>query len=569
MIGNIARQRALTPASPQMPPGGGTLLLNALSDPRYPDSAAWVVGSTLLPADFYRRASDRELLRQVAGATLTWMPNARFRSWLRVAGVWDRQMQRQAVPDSMPLGGQPVVMVDSLAYRDEQVQVELGLSRRIDIGALRLTMTPTYQLRDRQPSRYLAQGVGEFVSWQRFEDAYRIAGGALRTEVTTSDGRVGLGGVVRRDEARRFDRWEQPTWGYGLRAWWTGVISGHAAYSVAERRPDPDGVLVLSVVPVGTDVVPIGDVAPERLREFELGLRARDRSGRWEAGATGFSQRTTDGWGTRMASPGGGFVPFMDNVGAEITNTGVEIDANAWLVRGSTWQARTGVVGSWLSSKLTSNGAGIPATLLPGFCSFEQHEPFARCGRAMPNVVDLNGDGLLSSAEYPEVGTTPYEARGSSMPTRTVGVWLDVTRAFRSGSISALGHFDYLGGQWSEGVIAAAQCFYGVCRNGNDPSASLEEQAAMFADFGMYFLRDASFGRMRELTVSWQTSGGVARWLGSDRVSLGVTMRNLFTVSGFRYWDPEVRQRANEHAPYDQEGVPLPRTLTIKLAVDW
>lgn len=570
LIGNVARQRALTPAPVRMPSSGGTILANALVDPRYPDSAAWFLGTALLPGDLYRRASDRELLRQVVGAGVTWEPNRNFRSWLRVAGVWDRHAQRQAIADTFPsVGGQARPFADSLSYRDDQVQVELGLRHAVDLGPVRFAIAPMYQVRDRRPSRFFGQAGGEPNPSRPFEDSYRLTGGVLRTELTTRDERVGVGGTVRRDEARRFERWEEPTWSYSMRGWWTGMVSGHAAYGVTRRRADPDGPLPTSLLLVRADDL-VDPLKPERIRELEVGLRVRDRDERWEVGATGFGQRTTDGWGTRITPPTGGLVPVIDNVGAEITNTGIEVDVTAWLTRGATWQVRGGVVGSLLSSTLESNGIGIPATSLLGYCSFEEHEPFARCGRPMPNVVDLNGDGLLSSAEYQAGGITPYQSRGSSIPTRTAGVWFDATRAFRVGNVSLLGHFDYVGGHWSESAIASAQCsFFWRCRYANDPSSSIEQQAAVFTEWGMYFLRDASFGRMRELALSWQTSGGLARWLGADRVSLSLTARNLFTISGFQYWDPEVRHRATEHAPFDQDATPLPRTFTIKLGVEW
>ncbi len=568
VAGNVARQTVLTPATPRMPSGGGTFLMNYLADPRYPDSAAWITGDLLRPADFYRRASDRELLRRVVSAGVTWEPTRHFRSWLRVAGVWDRHHQRIAAPDTFTFGGQNLIRVDSLAYQDDQVQLELGLSQAVDLGPVRLTVAPAYQMRDRQPTRYIREGYGDSGTEAWMEDAYRVAGGALRTDLTTRDGRVGVSGVVRRDEARRFERWEAPIWGYNLRGWWTGMVSGHVALGVAARRPDVDGPMISPAITVGPELV--REMKPERTRELEAGLRTRDPGGWWDVGVVGFSQRTTDGWGSRLDFSSMVLRTVTTNVGAEIANTGIEVDATAWLARGPTWQLRTGFVGALLSSTLKSSGEGTPPSVAPGVCSYyEGHHPFSRCGWPMGDVRDLDGDGLLSAAEYQVTAPTSFGPRGSSIPTRTAGVWFDVTRTLRFGAVSLLGHFDYLGGHWSEGYMAMAQCFYAACREANDPSSSIQEQAAAFAQPETYFLRDASFGRMRELALAWQTSGGLARWLSAERVSLSLTARNLFTISGFRYWDPEVRQRAHEYAPLDREVIPLPRTFTVKFAVDW
>ncbi len=561
IAGNVARQTALTLIPPRGPSGG--LLMNGyLADPRYPDSAAWL-NDFARPAVAYRSAADRELLRKVAVFGVTWAPSPAFNSWVRVSGIWDRHDHIQSVEGPRQPGQLPIAPdADSLLYRDDQHQLEFGIRQRISVGPVRVVLSPVYQVRSREPSRYLAQTRPSMQG----ADAYRATGGALNAEVSAYDGRVGVGGLVRWDEVRRLDWWEEPTWATRVRAWWSGRLSGHVAFAQVRRRADVDGSPLL----LGGGAGPLlGQLAPERTREAEIGARFRAPSGRLEIGAVGFSQRTTDGWGMLLSPPSGGILPYLDMVGAEIANRGLELDVTAWLHRGTGWDARIGGVATVLSTRLESNGEGVPPSIRSDLCSYPGSQPFARCGWSVPDVVDLNQDGLLTGDEYAAAGPSELGPRGGLLPSRTIGMWFDVARVRESARVSLIGHFDYQGGHWTDSYVGSTQCFLFRCRQMNDPASSIQEQAAGFTQPQAYFLRDASFGRMRELTLSWQTAGGLARRFGADRVGISLTARNLFAVSSYSFWDPEVRSYGHEFAPLDPTPWPLARAFTVKLSADW
>jgi hypothetical protein len=51
-----------------------------------------------------------------------------------------------------------------------------------------------------------------------------------------------------------------------------------------------------------------------------------------------------------------------------------------------------------------------------------------------------------------------------------------------------------------------------------------------------HFMEDASFAKLRELSVTFR----VPRLMGGNDVTLGFVGRNLFTITDYRGFDPEV-----------------------------
>ncbi len=54
------------------------------------------------------------------------------------------------------------------------------------------------------------------------------------------------------------------------------------------------------------------------------------------------------------------------------------------------------------------------------------------------------------------------------------------------------------------------------------------------------FIEDADFWKLRELSLTFFAPDSWARVFGSDRASLTLTGRNLFTISDYTGLDPEV-----------------------------
>jgi hypothetical protein len=82
-----------------------------------------------------------------------------------------------------------------------------------------------------------------------------------------------------------------------------------------------------------------------------------------------------------------------------------------------------------------------------------------------------------------------------------------------------------------------------------------------------YFVEDASFVKLREVALRYsfgQTQAGFLRRIGSDRVTLGLIGRNLYTWTSYSGMDPEVGSILRRR---DDFGYPTYRTITGMLEV--
>lgn len=193
---------------------------------------------------------------------------------------------------------------------------------------------------------------------------------------------------------------------------------------------------------------------------------------------------------------------------------------------------------------------------------------------------DLNGDGKIGTANcrtdgWPtappcEVTLGSFSYLGSPTPTRTLSLRPNAT--YR-GRVTLAALFDYRGGQKLYNRTAMARCLARVCRADQDPSTPLREQARVTADhLGSHagFIEDASFWKLRELSLSIAAPDRWASRLGASRVSLTLAARNLATWSPYSGADPEADMAPSESlAVYDSFGQPAVRYLLTRLDIGW
>jgi hypothetical protein len=84
----------------------------------------------------------------------------------------------------------------------------------------------------------------------------------------------------------------------------------------------------------------------------------------------------------------------------------------------------------------------------------------------------------------------------------------------------------------------------------NDPTAPLADQAAAIAgllttDAG--YIQDASFTRLREVSVTWTAPKQWAAAAKSNNLSLTLAGRNLVTWTDYKGLDPEVTSTPNQN----------------------
>jgi hypothetical protein len=112
-----------------------------------------------------------------------------------------------------------------------------------------------------------------------------------------------------------------------------------------------------------------------------------------------------------------------------------------------------------------------------------------------------------------------------------------------------------------------------VCRASQDHLAPLDEQAAIAAAVlgsPAGFLEDASYWKLRELSISLVAPESWAAKLGAERLGITLAGRNLATWTGYDGLDPEVS--ANGYESYiasDNFNQPAVRYALLRLDIAW
>ena len=253
--------------------------------------------------------------------------------------------------------------------------------------------------------------------------------------------------------------------------------------------------------------------------------------------------------------------------GISIENTGVEASLKARVFD------RGGVTGgvdisAWANRNRFGDGPRLFLIrgldlLKPGFAVD------AYTARVITGIRDVNGDGVIDPFACRGGAPSTCEVTlsdssvslGSSTPTREIAVMPHLTFGKR---LSVSGQLDYRGGYHLLNELEMARCLLEICRGAVDPTASFEDQAKADGFFGFgteaTFVEDASFIRLRAISVSYELPGYNAR--------LTLAARNLATWTRYTGLDPEVNSAgAVNGLAFDLGGQPTPRTLAIRLEV--
>ncbi len=345
---------------------------------------------------------------------------------------------------------------------------------------------------------------------------------------------------------------------------WLSTLRVRGAYGQSGLQPDPNAALrfllpVPSTVMMGGQAVDVPSVTiggvgniglrPERSAELELGFDAVALNDRIDVDFTFYRKRTTDALVERVLPGSLGVTQTrFENLG-EVANQGFELMIDATIVETDDLSWRVGLSGSKNSNELVSLGEGVPpirgavSAQVPGF-------PLdGSWAQDLESWADANGDGVIDFSEVVVSDTALY--LGSTVPTTSAQMTTSVTLA--GGRVQVGGLLDYQGGFVSLNMNHAFQCaFVQNCRAINDPTASLEEQAIAIAPalggFGAV-VEGSAFLKMREAYVRLSLPDAWASGLRARSISLVLTGRNLFTITEFSGWDPEINTNGSSSGP--------------------
>jgi TonB-linked SusC/RagA family outer membrane protein len=351
----------------------------------------------------------------------------------------------------------------------------------------------------------------------------------------------------------------------------SGVQPGPVA-ALASESLFPAFVAGVSTTGAGLGTLGNRDLKPERQRELEFGADLQALGGRVELAVTHYDKRSTDALVSLPlpASLGGG--TRWENVGA-VHNWGYEAAMTVALVRRAGLRWSVSLNGSVNDNEVVSIAPGVDALYTQAFPSIAQGKPlFSYFDYPITGFDDANGDGILDDTEI-SVGDDLAFA-GRSYPrtqlsgTTEVGLLDDHLRI--SASIEHRGGFSLMDPEW-------ISCNHDTCAGVSFLDAPFQDQAAAQARRAPAlhntlwgFIRDASFTRLRELSLTYSLANNLARSLGVRETSVTLSARNLALWSRYRGVDPEVQSffgSSDMGAGYDRSGPPAPTYWLLRVQV--
>jgi TonB-linked SusC/RagA family outer membrane protein len=353
---------------------------------------------------------------------------------------------------------------------------------------------------------------------------------------------------------------------------WVSDLRLRASYGTSGQQPSfRDAISFftpVSVVDIGGENVPaptLGgtgnpELKPEKSSEFEAGLDVslfRERVG---LELTYYDKTTRDALiATRIPPSVGATQTVFQNIG-RVSNRGVEVLVNARVLDLPSWKWDVTFNGSTNRNRLETLGLPAPIIFNGDRQRHTENRPLGAFYQRRFTFDDRNGDGIISRVNCPgqtalpggpecevTVGDTAY--LGTPFPTRELSINSTLT-LFRWVTVSGL--LAYQGGHKQFNLTQRFRCVgaFTNCREVVDSTAPLPDQARAIAglmgtDAG--FIEDATFWKLRELSVTLALPERYAAAMRASSASLTLAGRNLATWSDYSGFDPEVNSNAQNN----------------------
>ena len=308
------------------------------------------------------------------------------------------------------------------------------------------------------------------------------------------------------------------------------------------------------------------NIKPERLNEFELGLDGAFLGERMRLEATYYNRKLTDLLVRPQLAPSTGISGTTVN-GGEMTTKGYEFGLTLVPIARNdfSWTSRT----TWFQSRadITSFPEGVQpfttGTAAGGFGNAYGRLRFA----PGHTVTTIWGNKIINGAT---VGNTPL---ADANPKYVMSFGNDLT--YKSFNLSAL--VDYRrGGTISNmtlNLFDEGSNTWDYDEPSPDPTVGATLGEYRYNTWGggantAAYLVDGSFTKVREINLSYQLpSRMVSRIRGAQHGKISFSGRNLFIISGYNGFDPEVNNGGNFVARF-VDLAPFPPSRSFWLSLD-
>jgi TonB-dependent starch-binding outer membrane protein SusC len=324
-----------------------------------------------------------------------------------------------------------------------------------------------------------------------------------------------------------------------LRAAW-GASGVQPGTNDALRFFNPIAATVNGQNVTGVSIGGVGnsDLRPERSEEFEFGADLKLFSNRVGLDLTYFNKQTEDALIFRQLPPSLGVgAGRFENLGS-VKNTGIEITLNTRIIEKENFYFDLDIVGSFIDTELTKLGEGIQPVIF-GVQRHVEGYPLGGYWDEEYTFSDANGDGFISQSEV-QVGETVY----LGTPFATTDITFSPSIGLFDNALVIRGLLNYKGGQKLFNNTGAWRNGNSNTQELNDPNASLAGQARAVASkfFGTNagYIEDASFWRLREVSLTYNLPQSLSSKIGFSRTSLTLSGQNLGVWTDYSGLDPEI-----------------------------
>ncbi len=371
-----------------------------------------------------------------------------------------------------------------------------------------------------------------------------------------------------------------------------GTLRLRAAYGETGQQPASFSALQTFTPITGAGERPSGtpgsmgnpDLGPERGQELEFGFEAGLFNERMSIDFTYYNRRIEDVIVPRTVPPSVGFPAVQFINAGEMTNRGVEMLITGRLIDGEKLDWDLGLNFSTNRNRVESLGIpGVPF-LTVGFLP-NRHQPGYPSGayfqrRILSAEFDANNrainimcDSGSDAAPVPCNAAAPQVYFGSTIPATEGAVTSTLTWAhsltlyamvdFKADHVRLNAqHFIPCTSRRFEEINFYPERFAPVevaeCQLGLGYSAETG---------GANFVQDASFAKLREISLSYQLPDGFNRSLNLKRSRVTLSGRNLHTWTSWTGVDPETFTSGNFLASnHNQTMLPLPSQWTVSFS---
>jgi TonB-linked SusC/RagA family outer membrane protein len=298
---------------------------------------------------------------------------------------------------------------------------------------------------------------------------------------------------------------------------------------------------------------------PEKQREFEGGADLTLAGGRGNLEVTGFRKDVTELLLQRTLAPSSGFATEIFN-GGELRTTGVEIGLSLIPIQSAQtqWLLRT----TFFSTRSKIVDLPVPSFRVGGF------------GTALGAFQIEKGASatqIVGNDSLPD-GSAVVRKIGDANPDFTMSFVNDL----KFGSFRFYGLLD-----WQKGgsIINLTKFLYDLGQNtadyadpitvGGKETTAGAQRLAVFGHQTAVYVEDASFLKLRELTLSYDLPSAMVSRLvrGLQTAQLSLSGRNLLTFTDYTGLDPEVSNFGNQPISRNIDVAPFPPSRSFWFSV--